>query len=87
MINSIPHHLDINNVPTTCYVIVSDDIYGERVGVITGQTKTQITVCVDMGKHCMDVKFMKASKRQVGTPSRGFRYVYSLGEIQDLPNA
>ena len=67
---------DINNLPTQ-YIITNDN----KVGVIIGQTKTQIIACMPWKN---EVRFMKASGRQVGTPSRDFRFVYN---INDLPNA
>ena len=64
---------DINNLPTQ-YIITSDG----HVGVITGHTKTQIIACLPWRSN---VRFMKDSHRQVGTPSRYFAYVNSLSDL------
>ena len=67
---------NINDLPTQ--YIITDDNY---VGVIIGQTKTQIIVCLPWKS---EVKFMKVSKRQVGTPKRTFRYVRNTNELENV---
>jgi len=67
--------MDINELPTQ-YIRTDDGI----IGVITGQTKTQIIACLPFG----EVRFMKSSHRQVGTPSRTFTCVWDLNSIEDV---
>lgn len=71
--------MNVNNLPTQ-YIITSDN----RVGVIRGQTETQIITEVDFGKFCLHLRFMKVSKRQVGTPSRSFRCVQNFSELESV---
>ena len=67
---------NINNLPTQ-YIITDDN----HVGVITGQTKTQIIVCMPWSS---EVRFMKVSKRQRNTPNRTFRYVRNINELENV---
>jgi len=67
--------MDINDLPTQ-YLRTDDGL----IGVIVGQTKTQIIAYLPFGK----VRFMKGSYRQVGTPSRTFTCVQNIGSIEDV---
>jgi len=62
----------INELPTQ-YIKTNDG----HIGVITGETKTQIIVEMKWGS----TRFMKDSHRQVGTPTRSFDYVDSFSEV------
>jgi hypothetical protein len=61
----------------TLYIKTSDGL----VGVIVGETKTQILVNMEWDSNKSYTRFMKDSHRQVGTPTRTFSYVHSLKDV------
>ena len=67
--------MSINDLPTQ-YIKTSDGY----IGVILGETKTQIIVSMPWNVH-HTTRFMKNSRRQVGTPNRTFDYIESLSEV------
>jgi hypothetical protein len=67
--------MDINTLPTQ-YIKTNDG----HIGVIVGQTKTQIIACLPWSSR---VRFMKASHRQVGTPTRTFTCIWDINTIED----
>ena len=68
--------MSINNLETQ-YIKTCDG----HVGVIIGETKTQIIAIMPWDTIKGETRFMKDSHRQVGTKARSFDYVQSFSEV------